>query len=91
MRRMIIGSIIVIFTIVSLIIGYVALYEPIYTISETLKDAYPEDGDIFQSKELVEGIMDALPHFFIVAIAFGIIMVMIWYMVWGHKKEYERY
>lgn len=90
MRRMIIGSIIVIFTIVSFIIGYVALYDPINTLSETLRDAYPSN-EIFSSGEEVGTILDAIPSFFIAAIAVGIIMTMVWYMLWGHKKEYERY
>jgi hypothetical protein len=90
MKRMIIGSIIVIFTIVSFIIGFVALYDPILLLSETLSDAYPT-GEMFTSGETVQNILVVLPTFFISAIAVGIIMTMIWYMMWGHKKEYERY
>jgi hypothetical protein len=86
---MIVASIVVIFTIVSLIIGYVTLSEPISLISETLKDVYPSDN--METKQSVDSMMDAIPYFFIVAISLGIISVMIWYLVWGHKKEYEKY
>jgi len=90
MNRMIVGSIIVIFTIVVFFIGYVAFYEPISTLAETLKDAYPTTGP-FTSGDDVGNFLDAIPYFFVVAIALGIISTLVWYMVWGHKKEYERY
>jgi len=88
MKRMIIGTVLLFMFIGSFIIGYAVLYEPINYISEAMGDAYPEDAESYDD---VNSFMDGLPNIFIAAIATGIILALIWYAAWGHKKEYEQY
>jgi len=88
--RMIMGIIISVMFITIFIIGFTVFDEPIALIGETFGDAYP-DNEIFTSKEEVSNFENALPYFFSVAIGVGIIMVLVWFAVWGHKREYERY
>jgi len=88
MKRMIVGTIILIAFIISFVIGFAVFDEPISLITDTLGDAYPDD---FESHDDVNNILDFLPMFFSAAVITGVIMVMLWYAVWGHKRENEKF
>ena len=89
MKHMIIGAIVTIVSITGFIIGFAVLDEPLQLIVDTFADAYPE-GDMWSSHDEVVVYEQALIYFFWAAIAVGIIMSLIWYAAWGHKKEFER-
>jgi len=86
---MIIGSVVTIVAITTFIIGFAVLDEPIQLITDTFADAYPE-GDMWTGQDDVVVYENALIYFFWAAIAIGIIMALIWFAAWGHKKEFER-
>lgn len=84
------GIILCVMFIVIFIMAFTIFDEPIALISETLGDAYP-DNEIFISHDDVNDMESAIPYFFSVAIGVGIIACLLWFAVWGHKKEYEKY
>ena len=89
MRRMIVGAVVTIVAITTFIIGFAVLDEPIQLITDTFADAYPE-GDMWESRDDVVEMENALIYFFWAAIAIGIILALVWFAAWGHKKEFEK-
>lgn len=88
MGRMIIGSIVLISTIILLIIMFTVFDEPIQILTDTFTTAYP---DTYGGADSVEQMNNFLTMIFGIAIAVGVLMALLWYMIWGHKREYERY
>jgi len=88
MRRMIIGLVVLIAFIITFIIGFVVFDEPISLLTETLSDAYPSS---YESYDDVGALLSFIALAFSAAIVTGVIMAMVWFAVWGHKDEYERY
>ena len=85
MNRMIVATVVLIVTISVFIISFAVLSEPVGYIIDSLKGAHDETGDE------INGTLDLFPYFLGGAIVVGVLLMFVWYVAYGHKKEYERY
>ena len=69
------------------IIGFAILDEPVSFLMQTLSNSYP---DSFESHDTVVSTMSWLPTIFISAFVAGIVGIIVWYIAFSYKYEYER-
>ena len=93
MKRMIIGVIILISTLVSFFITYSIVSIPLEYNVDVLSDSYTDvcDDMGWDNDGTVGRLMGSLPYFLAGGVAFGIFLLFIWFFVYAHKKEYEQY
>ena len=89
MYKMIKATITLFIVIAIFIIAYAVLSQPVETVLETLNDAF-ESGNP-DTEERVEADINILDFAFKATIVVAIIATILWYAIWGHKREYERY
>lgn len=87
MGRMIGATAVVIITIIVFIATYSIVSWPLEYIVDALIDAPPAGmpagtGDYAP-------LLRTLPVFLAAAVIIGIFLIIVWYYVYGHKKEYE--
>lgn len=93
MKRMLAATLILIVTSAVFILSSSITFIPLEYTIDPLMDSYDSlaENNSWNDADEVNNLMLMLPYFLAGGVFFGIMLLVLWYFSYAHKKEYERY
>ena len=93
MKRMLIGVVILIVTTLIFLMSYAIVSIPLEYIIDPLDNSYQSlaENNSWNDATEMQNNLYMLPYYLAGGVLIGIILMVLWFFAYAHKKEYERY
>jgi hypothetical protein len=93
MKNMMLATVILIVTITVFAVSYAIVSLPLEYITDPLVNTYDSlaENNSWDDSDEVTNVLTMNPYFLAGGTVFGVLLLVVWYFAYAHKKEHERY